>query len=64
MISPVTAPEATPVDELRNTWGFEMYYNYELTPWSHLSADLQLVQNQRKGDDFAIIPGVRMVIDF
>jgi hypothetical protein len=36
----------------------------ELTPWSHLTADLQLVQNQNDGDDLAVIPGVRMVIDF
>ena len=49
--------------ELRNPWGFEMYYNYELTPWSHLTADLQLVENQNEGDDFAIIPGIRMVVD-
>jgi porin len=50
--------------DLRNPWGFEMYYNYELNPWAHLSGNLQLVQNQNQGDDFAIIPGVRMVIDF
>ena len=41
-----------------------MYYNYEISPWAHLTADLQLVENQREGDDFAIIPGVRMVIEF
>jgi porin len=54
----------SPVTELGNTWGLEMYYNYEITPWAHLSADLQLLQNQNKGDDFAILPGVRMVIEF
>tara|TARA_R110000850_G_scaffold49672_16_gene122326 strand:- start:4640 stop:5695 length:1056 start_codon:yes stop_codon:yes gene_type:complete len=53
-----------PIAPLRNTWGFEMYYNYEITPWAHLTADLQLAQNQNQGDDFAVIPGVRMVIDF
>ena len=51
-------------DDLRDPWGFEFYYNYELTPWSHLTADLQLVENQDNDDDFAIIPGVRMVVDF
>jgi porin len=50
--------------DLQDTWGFETYYNYELTPWSHLTADLQLVENQNSDDDFAIIPGVRMVVDF
>jgi porin len=54
----------SPVIGLRSPWGFEIYYNYQMTPWSHLTADLQFVQNQRKGNDFAIIPGVRMVIDF
>lgn len=49
---------------IRDTWGFEMYYSYALTPWSHLTADLQLVQNQNSDDAFAIIPGVRMMIDF
>jgi porin len=51
-------------DDLQDPWGFEFYYNYEITPWSHLTADLQLQQNQNNDDDFAIIPGARMVIDF
>jgi porin len=50
-------------DDLTDPWGLEAYYNYELTPWAHISADLQLVQNQNDGDDFAIMPGIRMVID-
>ncbi len=54
----------SPVVNLRNTWGVEVYYNYELTPWAHLSADLQFAQNENQGDDVAIIPGVRLVIDF
>ena len=54
----------SPLEDLRSPWGFEMYYNYSLTPWAHLTADLQLAQSQRQGNDFAIIPGLRMVIDF
>jgi porin len=55
-----------PVDpiRLRDTWGFELYYNVAINKWLHLTADLQLVQNENKGDDFAVIPGVRLVIDF
>ena len=49
---------------LRNTWGFELYYNFEINPWLHLSPDLQLVMNERKGDDLAVIPGIRLVLDF
>ena len=54
----------SPVLDLRNPWGIEMYYNFALTPWAHLSADLQFAQNQNQGDDVAVIPGVRLVIDF
>ncbi|MGI9415169.1 MAG: carbohydrate porin [Hyphomicrobiales bacterium] len=54
----------SPVIELRDTWGFELYYSAEIIPSVHLTADLQFIQNQRKGDDFAIIPGVRLVADF
>jgi porin len=63
-LSPDFKKLVSPVTELGNTWGLEMYYNYEINPWAHLSADLQLLQNQNKGDDFAILPGVRMVIEF
>jgi hypothetical protein len=54
----------SPVADLQDLWGFELYYNYEVTPWSHLTADLQLVENEWQDDDFAVIPGVRLVIDF
>lgn len=54
----------SPVTELRDLYGFEVYYNYEVTPWMHVSADFQLVENELKGDDMAVIPGVRLVIDF
>jgi porin len=50
--------------ELRDTWGFEFYYNFALNKWLHLSADLQLVNNENVGDNFAVIPGARLVIDF
>ena len=49
---------------LRDTWGFELYYNYAINPWLHLTPDLQLVMNENKGDNLAVIPGIRLVIDF
>jgi porin len=49
---------------LRDTWGFEVYYNIEINPWLHLTPDLQLVMNENNGDDLAVIPGIRAVIDF
>lgn len=54
----------SPVVDLQDTWGTELYYNFAINKWLHLSPDLQLVQNQRKADDFAVIPGVRLVLDF
>jgi porin len=50
--------------ELRDMWGFELYYNIEINKWLHLTPDLQLLENEWRGDDFAIIPGVRLVTDF
>jgi carbohydrate-selective porin OprB len=49
---------------LRDTWGFELYYNVEINKWLHLTPDLQLIKNENKGDNLAIIPGIRLVIDF
>jgi porin len=48
----------------RDTWGVEFFYNIQVNPWLHLTADLQIVRNQNKGDNTAIIPGARMVLDF
>jgi porin len=48
----------------RDTYGVEIFYNIQLNPWLHLTPDLQIVRNENKGDNTAIIPGVRMVIDF
>jgi porin len=49
---------------LRDTWGFEMYYNLAFSNWFHLSPDIQLAKNQNKGDDLAVIFGLRWVLDF
>jgi porin len=49
---------------LRDTWGLEIYYNFEINKWLHLSPDFQLIKNERTRDDIAIIPGFRLVVDF
>jgi carbohydrate-selective porin OprB len=54
----------SPVENLRDTYGFELYYNVELNKWLHMTPGLQLVENTTKGDDLAVIPGVRLVMDF
>jgi porin len=55
----------SPVAAIRDyTWGVELYYSVELSQWLHLTPDLQLVKNQNEGDDLAVIPGIRLVMDF
>jgi carbohydrate-selective porin OprB len=49
--------------DVRDNWGFEIYYNAEITPWLHVSPDLQFLMNSSKGDDIAIVPGARLVLD-
>jgi len=36
----------SPVIGIRDTWGVELYYNFEINKWIHLTADLQLVKNE------------------
>ena len=50
--------------DLRDTWGLELYYNAEITPWFHLTGDVQVVQNQNDDDDPAVILGLRGVVEF
>jgi len=53
-----------PGENLRdNSWTFETFYNVQLTPWLHLTANIQYAQNEQKSDDPAVIPGLRLVID-
>jgi hypothetical protein len=49
---------------LRDAWNVELYYNVEVNKWLHMTADFQLVENGRRGDNLAVIPGVRAVVDF
>jgi carbohydrate-selective porin OprB len=49
---------------LRDQWGFELYYNMAINQWLHVTPAIQFVQNENIGDDLAVIPGIRAVIDF
>ena len=53
-----------PVGNLRDFYGFEIYYNIAINKWFHVTPDLQVIKNEWSGDDFAIIPEIRAVIDF
>ncbi|WP_425617939.1 carbohydrate porin [Anatilimnocola sp. NA78] len=44
--------------------GVEMFYNYEVTPWFHLTADMQVLQPEVVNLDPALLVGLRAKIDF
>jgi porin len=45
--------------------GVEAYYNVEITPWLHVSPDLQIIVNPGGGDnDVAVVYGLRMQMSF
>ena len=50
--------------DVGDIWGMELYYNYQITPWVHATANLQFLQNTNPDNDMAIVPGIRLVIDF
>jgi porin len=43
--------------------GVELYYNAAITPWFHLTTDLQIVDNENVADDTAIVFGFRGRMD-
>ena len=47
-----------------NTSGAELYYNAEIVPWMHLTANIQFINSATKSADTSIIPGLRLVTDF
>ncbi|PYI63578.1 MAG: carbohydrate porin, partial [Verrucomicrobia bacterium] len=48
----------------RDEQGVELYYNAALSPWCHLTADLQVAQPSTKAFDTAVLAGSRLKIDF
>ncbi len=53
-----------PVLPLRDLQGVELYYNAALTPWFHLTGDLQFVEPASRANDTAIVCGLRGKLDF
>jgi len=49
--------------EIQDVQGVELYYNMAVTPWFHLTTDLQGVDNENVSNDPAIIFGLRAKID-
>ncbi|TWU04149.1 Carbohydrate-selective porin, OprB family [Symmachiella macrocystis] len=49
---------------LEDVHGGEVYYNAEITPWFHLTGDLQVVNPGPQALDTAVVIGLRGKIDF
>jgi len=52
-----------PVDPLQNIHGGEIYYNVELTPWFHVTGDLQVILPATRANETAVVLGVRAKVD-
>ena len=50
--------------DVGDIWGMELYYNYQITPSIHASADIQFLQSANADDDVTTVPGVKLVVDF
>ncbi|HHT9111130.1 MAG TPA: carbohydrate porin [Candidatus Brocadiaceae bacterium] len=44
--------------------GVELYYNIAITPWLHITPDLQVIEPVSKNVNTTVVAGVRMKIDF
>ncbi len=49
------------IQTIRDEAGLEVFYDFELTPWCHVGADLQVIR-PGLGESTAVIPGLRAVI--
>ncbi len=49
--------------DLRDLQGVELYYNAAITPWFHLTADVQFVEPGVSANDTAVVLGLRGKID-
>lgn len=54
----------SPVVGIRNTHGVELYYNAAMTPWFHLTADLQVLEDANLADKTTVMPGLRANLRF
>ncbi len=53
---------ASPLIDIQNPYGGELYYNAALTPWFRLTGDLQVINPAERRNDTAIVVGVRGTI--
>jgi porin len=49
--------------EVGDLQGVELYYNAEIAPWFHVTADLQVVEPAARASDTAVVFGLRAKLD-
>jgi porin len=49
---------------LEDGQGIELFYNYEVAPWCHVTADVQFIDPARTQVDSAVVAGIRLKVDF
>jgi porin len=62
-LSPHLKDSLAPSMRIRDEQGWEIFYNFAVTPWLVLGADLQII-DPGLADETAVFPGLRMVINF
>ncbi|HEY2588385.1 MAG TPA: carbohydrate porin [Tepidisphaeraceae bacterium] len=55
---------ARAITPVRNEQGLELFYNVAVTPWCHITPDLQVITPLLKRADTSVVLGVRAKIDF
>lgn len=51
-------------NHVQDEQGVELYYNIAVTPWLHITPDIQIIEPARRAVSTTIIAGVRIKIDF
>ena len=63
-VSDVLKQEVAPSSPLRNDQGVELFYNASVTPWFHITPDLQVISPFERKASTALVLGLRMSIAF
>lgn len=48
----------------QDEYGTEVFYNFAITPWCRLTADLQVARPSTRAVDTVVIPGMRLMLNF
>jgi porin len=63
-VSDVLKQEVRPSTPLRNDHGVELFYNAAITPWCHITPDLQVISPFERTAGTAVVLGLRLSVVF